>query len=57
MTTYLEYFKTILEKVSFSKELLMKEYQKALTFLQREEQELLIKWMNQNNLTLIPARS
>ncbi len=57
MTTYLEYFKTILEKVSFSKELLMKEYQKALTFLQREEQELLINWMNQNNLTLIPVRS
>lgn len=52
MTTYLEYFKTILEKVSFSKELLTKEYKKALTFLQREEQELLIKWMNQNNLML-----
>jgi len=40
----LDYFKLILEKVSFDKQLFEKELRKALAYLQSSEQENLKKW-------------
>ena len=40
----LEYAKTILSKVCFSKSLLEKEYKKALNYLSQEECQKLKKW-------------
>ncbi|MDX1905164.1 MAG: hypothetical protein SFU27_13505 [Thermonemataceae bacterium] len=40
----LDYFKLILEKVSFDKQLFEKELRKALAYLQTQEQESLKKW-------------
>ncbi|MDF9799172.1 hypothetical protein OKW21_004435 [Catalinimonas alkaloidigena] len=40
----LEYCKEILEKVSFDKELLRKEYEKALISLTDEKADLLDQW-------------
>jgi acyl carrier protein len=46
----LEYYKSILEKISFDKELFNKEYQKAKETLNQEEQDELIKWIDDNKL-------
>jgi ribosomal protein S19 len=40
----LEYTKTVLEKVSFNRELFKKELQKSKKFLKEEEVELLRNW-------------
>lgn len=40
----LEYTKTVLEKVSFSRELFRKELQKSKKFLKEDEVELLQNW-------------
>lgn len=42
----LDYAKTILKKVSFSKELFIKEYEKFLNWLQPGEREELYQWCN-----------
>jgi hypothetical protein len=42
----LEFSKTILNKVSFDRFLLQKEYKKCLTYLGREEQTELNKWFS-----------
>jgi hypothetical protein len=44
-TTMLEYCKTILYKVSFSKKLLMKEYRKARYWLAPHEASQLKAWL------------
>jgi len=49
-TTFLDYYKMILEKVSFSKELLIKEYQKALRTLEPKEAGDLNHWIKMNGL-------
>nr|WKN35882.1 hypothetical protein K4G66_26305 [Tunicatimonas sp. TK19036] len=43
----LQYCKNILEKVSFDKELLRKEYEKALKLLSGEEADALGLWYNE----------
>lgn len=43
--SFLEYYKTILEKVSFDKELFVKEYHKAMKMVEATEAEQLSKWI------------
>ena len=45
MTTYLDYYKTILKKVSFDRHLFHKEYRKAISDLNTQEIEDLNKWV------------
>lgn len=49
-TTYLEYYKHILSKVCFCKNLFSKEYQKAKKLVNQKELSLLNQWIRQNNL-------
>lgn len=49
-TSFLEYYKTILEKVSFDGNLVRKEYAKAKNVLQQDEMKELGEWMNNNGL-------
>ena len=49
-TTFLEYYKQILAKVSFDLQLLKKEYHKALQLLQESEVEQLNEWMAEQGL-------
>ncbi|MBD3627462.1 hypothetical protein [Cyclobacterium sp.] len=49
-TSYLDYYKMILEKVSFDYSLLKKELTKANQILTKEEKSKLRKWMLQNGL-------
>jgi hypothetical protein len=44
----LVYCKLILEKMSFSKKLLLKEYRKSLSYLNTDEQRELKKWLRGN---------
>lgn len=48
--SFLEYYKLILSKVSFDKQLLRKEYRKAMHVLSEYETEQLIEWMNEKGL-------
>lgn len=48
-TSYLDYYKLILEKVRFDKRLWKKEYKKALRFLDRDEAKELKAWAGQLN--------
>lgn len=52
--SFLDYYKYILEKVSFDKELLKKEYKKAINFLKKEERRQLNKWIQSKGLKLQP---
>ncbi|WP_200980011.1 hypothetical protein [Echinicola sp. 20G] len=45
-TSYLEYYKLILDKVSFDSSIWEKEYHKALSNLNKEEAFLLKQWAN-----------
>ncbi|WP_215224692.1 hypothetical protein [Echinicola shivajiensis] len=45
-TSYLDYYKLILDKVSFDSSLWKKEYHKALSILSPEEAFLLKNWVN-----------
>lgn len=49
-TSYLDYYKIILKKVSFDYGLLKKELRKANQILTQEERSSLRKWMLQNGL-------
>jgi hypothetical protein len=42
---YLDYYKTVLDKVSFDERLFQKEYEKAARFLQPNELEDLKRWL------------
>lgn len=46
-TSFLDYYKLILQKVSFDPVLLKKEYRKAVQRLQPEEADQLKKWLRQ----------
>lgn len=46
----LNYYKTILQKVSFDPNLLTKEYDKALRHLQPDEATTLKNWVHSSNL-------
>lgn len=50
-TSYLNYYKTVLSKVSFDHDLLVKEYQKAMSLLGSEEARELLDWLTKNNLS------
>lgn len=52
--SFLEYTKYILDKVSFDKELLKKEYSKSLKFLHLEEIIQLDNWIQGKGLQLQP---
>jgi len=47
MNSYYDYYKLVLDKVSFDGALLVKEYQKAKKLLDREEMEALDNWLFQ----------
>ncbi len=49
--TFLEYYKEILEKVSFDPHLLNKEYHKALDSLTHAEARQFEKWAQEKGLT------
>ena len=46
----LAYCKTILEKMSFSRKLFLKEYRKSFSYLSEEEQNELKKWVRLNRV-------
>jgi hypothetical protein len=54
--SFLEYFKTLLPNFSFDNSLLIKEYKKALTLLNPNEQLSLTNWLAQNGLKLQPIK-
>lgn len=49
-TSFLDYYKTILSKVSFDEQLLQKEYQKALNCLRSSDARELDSWISQAGL-------
>lgn len=54
--TFLEYFKLILPQFTFDQKLLVKEYQKALKLLNRQEQIHLSHWMQRKGMNLMPVK-
>ena len=60
-TSFLDYYKMILEKVSFDRRLLSKEYNKAIQTLQPGEARELDFWLKANglegNLEFMPVNS
>ncbi|GAB5525633.1 MAG: hypothetical protein Roseis2KO_35050 [Roseivirga sp.] len=55
-TSFLDYYKLILSKVSFDQKLLRKEYAKALGMLNPPEVQELNKWCRQNRLMIQKVR-
>jgi hypothetical protein len=49
-TSFLDYYKVILDKVSFDKELLRKEYSKAMTRLPARDKRHLDNWAKSRGL-------
>jgi hypothetical protein len=49
-TSFLDYYKLILEKVSFDRQLLSKEYRKALKALHAHEAQQLDNWLKNKGL-------
>ncbi len=49
----LEYFKIVLNKVSFDRKLFRKEYRKSLSWLTKDEANELKNWLRQQSLTLV----
>lgn len=47
-TGMLAYFKTILEKMRFSRKLMLKEYRKSFLYLNAQEQSELKRWLREN---------
>jgi len=54
--SFLEYYKMILEKVSFDRALFIKEYGKALKRVQPSEVEKLKAWVSAKGLVTLPSR-
>ncbi len=48
--SFLDYYKTILEKVSFDRSLFQKEYNKALQFLNGDEKDQIDQWLQLKGL-------
>lgn len=55
-TSFLDYYKVILSKVSFDQALLSKEYSKALNVLSEPEADELSRWMTDTGLTAFQQR-
>jgi len=55
-SSFLDYYKIILDKVSFDYQLLKKEYHKALKTLKPDEARILDEWLNQRGLPLKPIK-
>lgn len=51
-TNFLDYYKLILDKVSFQQELFRKEYRKAMDRLTESEQHELNNWLNERGFHL-----
>lgn len=49
-TSFLDYYKLILEKVSFDRRLLAKEYRKAMNVLRSHEAQQLDSWLKNKGL-------
>ncbi len=49
--SFLDYYKYILEKVSFDPQLFVKEYKKAACTIDENERQQLIKWMKEKGLS------
>jgi len=49
-TPFLDYYKTIAEKVSFDRDLLSKEYMKAMKHLESKEANEFDEWLQQQKL-------
>jgi len=47
-TSFATYYKTILQKVSFDRQLFKKEYKKALQSISQDEVDDFNQWMRQN---------
>lgn len=47
-TSFLDYYKLILDRVSFNRDLFNKEYRKAMKVLNHEERHKLKEWIAQN---------
>jgi hypothetical protein len=56
-TTFLEYYKTVLDKVSFDHQLFAKEYRKALNNLPPNEIDDLNGWLTFKGLSPVPQNS
>jgi hypothetical protein len=54
--SFLEYFKILIPNFSFDKSLMLKEYKKALTLLNPNEQLSLTNWLTQKGLKLQPIK-
>lgn len=55
-TSFLNYYKIILTKMSFDKDLLIKEYQKALRSIQQDEIEDLNQWLDASGYLREPTQ-
>lgn len=53
--TFLDYYKEILQKVSFDPHLLNKEYQKAIKTMSHAEARQFEKWAQEKGLSSLPA--
>jgi hypothetical protein len=51
----LEYCKTILQKISFSRSLFKKEYKKTFNYLNEGERVELKKWLRANVSVIVPT--
>lgn len=49
-TSFLDYYKVILQKVSFDRKLFKKEYRKAIETLQESEIGVLKSWIREDNV-------
>lgn len=56
--SFLDYYKYVLEKVSFDRNLFLKEYKKALKTLKKQEEEVLQDWLHERGLyvNLVPVK-
>jgi hypothetical protein len=55
-TSMLEYFKIILDKVSFDRKLFRKEYRKSISRLSKDEAIELKQWLRHHSLELVRQR-
>lgn len=51
--SFLEFYKTVLEKVNFDQQLFWKEYHKAMKYLNESEAKSLMLWVSNKRKTLI----
>lgn len=56
-SSFLNLYKTVLDRVSFDVRLFHKEYEKALSFLNRRERQELNSWIQQNYRHIIQDES